>query len=130
MTDIKKPEPSPGAVRPDHRVPVFHLNPFKLGEVLIQLGAISSNLGHSTPFETVRSYWDRDALESLEQQFVYDMLTQPRETIAERWYGSEFDASVMALAINLMATGRWDDLEDLARVERARSAAINGSRMS
>jgi hypothetical protein len=91
-------------------MPVFRLDPFRLGEVLIQLGAISSNLGHSDPFETVRSYWHREGMETLEQRFVYDVLTQPNDVITERWYGGQLDARRMALAINLMATGREDEL--------------------
>ena len=111
MTDTGCPAPSPKAVSPDHHMPVFRLDPFKLGEILIQLGATSHNLGHSTPFSTVRSYWNREHLASLEQQFVYDLLTQRREDIVARWYGNELDASLMALYCNLMATGRWEDIE-------------------
>lgn len=118
MTTLSTPQPSAGAIDPEHWLPVFRLDPLKLGDMLMQLGALSHRLGHASPRETVKSYWSREHLDSLEQQFIYDMIAGRSEDMAERWYGGSLNAKALSTGFSLMAAGQWDDLHAIAKTMR------------
>lgn len=77
--------------------PVFGLDPEKVGNALLRLGAISAQLGHAEVKSTLRPYCSHPDALSPETQFVYDIITQPTSVIAERWYCGELGACVIAV---------------------------------
>jgi hypothetical protein len=73
--------------------PVFDLDPAKVGNVLLRLGAISCNLDHTTIRGTVTPYCQHPDELSPEARFVVDMLSgRPVSQLVDRWYGGERNA--------------------------------------
>ena len=76
--------------------PVFSLDPEKIGNALLRLGAISSQLGHEAVKSTLQPYCSHPNQLSPESRFVYDIITQSTPVIAERWYGGDLGAGIIA----------------------------------
>lgn len=73
--------------------PILDLDPAKLGEIVIRLGAASAMAHHSTVRSTVRDYLSPNCPEL---EYVRDLFMKKTPEIADRWYGGEFEAVCLA----------------------------------
>lgn len=72
--------------------PVFDLDPAKLGEMLVRLGAISCQAGHRTVHGTITPYLKHPKVLSPEARFLVDLLSKPVSRVVEQWYGGADNA--------------------------------------
>lgn len=87
--------------------PVFGLDPTRVGEALIRLGAASVLMGHDSIFGTAEPYLSNIERVggSPEAVFVADILRRNMEDVAGRWYGGVDEACRMAATILEMIHG-------------------------
>lgn len=88
---MSSPEPVIIHVEP---APVFEIDPAMIGRALMYIVGASNRLGHETPRNTLH-YGAQDASteSGLALAFVRDAFTLPSRKTAEKWFGSQVNAS-------------------------------------
>lgn len=78
--------------------PVFDLDPAKLGEMVLRLGALAQALGHKRVSGTVTPYLRHPETLSAEGRFIADLFGRPVSEIVSRWYGGPDEAAHLVSA--------------------------------
>ena len=58
----------------------------RLGRMILRLPVISGTVGHQWIKDTAKDYFRPDAIESVEAEFLQDVLSRPVPEVLEKWY--------------------------------------------
>lgn len=71
----------------------------KLGRIVFNIAVSAPSLGHQRPSTTARDYTGTSNNSELEAQFVGDLFRMKTEEFCIKWFGSEYNAKQIKIAM-------------------------------